>query len=118
MSNLARATPQQWERLNAIGSTYLVNATMRGSIQMYVVDLIDKKTEQPWHSGEGMSASEALENALSTARPGAKPKTDAEVVADAMALASENAKLREMVEALQAQQAATPKRKSQSTETT
>lgn len=111
MSSLTRATPEQWDQLNALGSTYLVNAMMRGPIQVYVVDLIDQKTQNPWHSGEGSSPQEALQNAIKTAKGSSRPKTAAEIAADAASLADENAKLREMVEALQATQATSPKRK-------
>ena len=117
MSSLTRATQEQWDQLNALGSTYLVNAMMRGPLQVYIVDLIDQKTQTPWHSGEGATPQDALKNAIATANVAIRPKTAAELAKDTIALADENAKLREMVEALQATQATSPKRK-QSTETT
>jgi len=116
MSSLVRATPEQWDQLNAIGSTYLLNVMMRNQVQVYIIDLIDKTTEKAWHSGEGETPQQALNNAIRTATRSNRPKTPAEVAAEHASIEQENAKLRERVAMYEAAQANAPKRKP--TETT
>lgn len=111
-------TPEQEAALESLNSSYRTSSEIKDGRAICCIQLIDKVTGNVWHESIAPSHAEALEIALRTAKVGNKPLTTAEVAARAVAMADENAKLREMVEALQAQQAATPKRKSQSTETT
>jgi|GEM_PF-5134818 hypothetical protein len=116
MSSLVRATPEQWDQLNALGSTYLLNVTMRGQVQVYIIDLIDKVTQNPWHSGQGETPQQALNNAIETATRSSRPKTQAELAAEHASIEQENEKLREEVAMYRAAQSNAPKRKP--TETT
>ena len=83
-------------------------------------ELVDTATSQPWNKTIGDEWQETFNRCIETSKMqrSLKPKTSAEIAQEAMILAEENARLREMVEAAQAQATLSPKRKSQSTETT
>lgn len=112
-------TPEQEAALDALNSSYRTSSEIKDGRAICVIHLIDKVTGNVWHESTASSHADALEIAIKTAKVGNKPLTTAEVAAQAVALADENAKLREMVEALNAQQAASPKRiKAQSQDNT
>lgn len=117
MSRLFNETFEQQQRLDALNVSYICGTIVRNDQRMKSVALVDNVTKEVFHRGEHPeSYSAALDIALKTVSN--KPLTTAEIAAEALKLAAENAKLREMVEAAQAQTASSPKRKSQSTETT
>jgi len=117
MSRLFNETFEQQQRLEALNSSYVCGTVVRGDRRTRCVSLVDNVTKEVYHHGEHPeSYGAALDVALQTVSN--KPRTTAEIAAEAVKLAEENARLREMVEAAQAQAASSPKRKSQSTETT
>jgi hypothetical protein len=119
MSRIFMETPEQEAALDALNSSYRTSSEIKDGRAICAIQLIDRVTGSVWHEATAPSHGEALEIALKTAKVGSKPLTTAEVAAQAVALADENAKLREMVEALNAQQATSPKRiKAQSQDNT
>jgi len=118
MSRLFNETFEQQQRLDALNVSYICGTIIRNDQRMKSVALVDNVTKEVFHRGEHPeSYSAALDIALKTVSN--KPLTTAEIAAEALKLAEENAKLREMVEAAQAKAALSPKRtKAQSTETT
>ena len=101
MTRVFAETPQQAERLENLNSSYVTGVRVRNDIRECCVTLVDNVTGQMYHRGfHPESYSKALDIALETVSN--KPRTVAEVAADAVALADENAKLRELVEQLKA----------------
>lgn len=101
MTRVFAETPQQAERLEKLNSSYVTGIRVRNDIRECCVTLVDNVTGQEYHRGfHPESYSKALDVALETVS--GKPRTAAEVAADAVALADENAKLRELVEQLKA----------------
>lgn len=101
MTRVFAETPQQAEQLEKLNSSYVTGVRVRNDTRDCCVTLIDNVTGQEYHHGyHPESHSKALDMALATVA--GKPRTAAEVAADAMALADENAKLRELVEQLKA----------------
>ncbi len=117
--NLVQVKDEQAEYLESIGSSFRFSIETRNNDTKRVCELIDTATEQPWNKTLGDDWQETFDRCIETSRSKvtSKPKTAAEIAQDAMALAEENTRLREMVEALQSTPATSPKRK-QSTETT
>jgi hypothetical protein len=72
--------PDQWEKLNAIGST----CKYTWSNQKCHCALMDISTKNVWHGGTGRTAHAALDNALETAGAKAAPKTSAEIAEENM----------------------------------
>jgi len=115
MSRLFQETADQQQRLEALNVTYVCGIHIRGEERMRCVTLIDSVSGAEFHRGmHPESYSAALDIALKTVSN--KPRTTAEIAAEAVKLAEENAKLREMVEAAQASAASAPKRKAQTTD--
>ena len=115
MSRLFNETLQQQELLNSLNASYVCGTLIRNQQRMKCVSLIDNVTNEIFHSGQHPeSYSDALDIALRTVSK--KPRTAAEMAVEAVKLAEENARLREMVEAAQASAASAPKRKAQTTD--
>jgi len=107
MTRVFSETPQQAERLEKLNSSYLTGIRIRNDIRECCVTLVDNVTGQEYHRGfHPESYSKALDIAIETVT--GKPRTTAEIAADAMALADENAKLRDLVEQLRLRGAEQP----------
>lgn len=120
--NLVQVTEEQTAYLESVGSSFRFSIESTSSApEKRVCELVDLATSQPWNKTTGDEWQETFNRCIETSRTqrSLKPKTSAEIAQEAMILAEENARLREMVEAAQAQAASSPKRsKAQSTETT
>ena len=119
--NLVQVTDEQTAYLESVGSSFRFSIESTNSApEKRVCELVDTATSQPWNKTIGDEWQETFNRCIETSKMqrSLKPKTSAEIAQEAMILAEENAKLWEMVEAAQAQAASSPKRKSQSTETT
>lgn len=101
-------TDEQVARLESLNSSYRTSTEVKDGRQTYLVQLVDLVTGATWHEASGQSHADALATALNSARVSSKPKTTAEAAAEAMALADENAKLRELVEQLKLRGAVQP----------
>ena len=104
MSRIFKESQAQDAALERLNSSYRTSTELRDGRPIASVMLIDNVTGSPWHEAIGTTHADALANAIATAQPGAKPKTAAEMAASAIALADENAKLRELVETLKARE--------------
>lgn len=102
MTRVFTETASQSERLDKLNSSYITGMRVRnGDVRECCVTLIDNVTGKEYHRGyHPESYSKALDAALATVTD--KPKTTAEIAAEAVGLADENAKLRELVEQLKA----------------
>jgi len=117
--NLVQTTTQQVSYLESIGSTCRFSVEFRGdNPSKRVCELVDIATGNSWNKTLGEEWQETFDRCIETSRStqSLKPKTAAELAQDAMTLAAENARLREMVEAAQASAASAPKRKAQTTD--
>lgn len=103
MTRIFRETDSQVAMLESLNSSYRTSSENKDGRIVACVTLVDNVTKEAWHEATGQSHADALERALATARPGEKPKTPAEIAAESIALADENAKLRELVDQLKAQ---------------
>jgi hypothetical protein len=72
--------PEQWVRLNALGSVPKYAWEENRCICM----LEDVALKKVWHSGRGTTAQEAIEDALNTASPKGAPKSAAEIAEENM----------------------------------
>ncbi len=107
MTRVFAETPSQSERLEKLNSSYITGMRIRNDIRECCVTLIDNVTGNEYHRGyHPESYSKALDAALETVT--GKPRTTAEIAADAVALADENAKLRDLVEQLRLRGAEQP----------
>lgn len=107
MTRVFAETPSQSERLDKLNSSYITGMRIRNDIRECCVTLIDNVTGNEYHRGyHPESYSKALDAALETVT--GKPRTTAEIAADAVALADENAKLRDLVEQLRLRGAEQP----------
>lgn len=107
MTRVFAETPSQSERLEKLNSSYITGMRIRNDIRECCVTLIDNVTGNEYHRGyHPESYSRALDAALETVT--GKPRTTAEIAADAVALADENAKLRDLVEQLRLRGAEQP----------
>lgn len=107
MTRVFAETPSQSERLEKLNSSYITGMRIRNDIRECCVTLIDNVTGNEYHRGyHPESYSKALDVALETVT--GKPRTTAEIAADAVALADENAKLRDLVEQLRLRGAEQP----------
>ena len=107
MTRVFAETPSQSERLEKLNSSYITGMRIRNDIRECCVTLIDNVTGNEYHRGyHPESYSKALDAAPETVT--GKPRTTAEIAADAVALADENAKLRDLVEQLRLRGAEQP----------
>lgn len=102
MTRVFTETASQSERLEKLNSSYITGLRVRnGDQRECCVTLIDNVTGAEYHRGyHPESYSKALDAALATVSN--KPRTTAEVAAEAIGLADENTRLRELVAELQA----------------
>jgi hypothetical protein len=104
MSRIFKESQAQDAALERLNSSYRTSTQIKDGRPVHSVMLVDNVTGMPWHESIGATHADALANAIATAQPGSKPKTAAEMAADAIALADENAKLRALVETLKARE--------------
>lgn len=110
-NNLVSVTEERRTKLKSVGSSYrLYTEANSTNPNVRVCELVDEATGQAWNKTTGQDWQEVFERAVDGATMFNQPKTAAEIVQDSVVLAQENARLREMVEALQAQQPAAQKR--------
>lgn len=103
MTRLFYETPEQQERLQKLDSSYATSIVFKGEQRNCCVALVDNVSKQEFHRGlHPESFSKALDIALSTVS--ARPRTIAEIAADAVSISEENARLRELVEQLKARE--------------
>ena len=101
MTRVFSETAEQAERLEKLNSSYVCGTHVRDNVRQCSVALVDNVSGQRYHVGyHPESYSLALDAALATVS--SRPKTTAEVAAQAVELADENAKLRQLVEQLKA----------------
>jgi hypothetical protein len=72
--------PDQWKRLNAIGSVPMYTWQSNKCTCL----LQDVATKKVWHSGKGITALDAIDDALETAGSAPKPMTTAELAQETM----------------------------------
>ena len=100
-------TPEQEAALERLNSSYRTAYEVNDGKPSCIIILVDRTTGSCWHESKANTHSEALDIALRTAQPGAKPLTPAEMAAQSVALKDENAQLRQLVEQLKARGAET-----------
>ena len=103
MSYSLQPSEEQYRKLDELDSSFHISSEIKNNTLHISCTLFDRATKKPWHSASASDASEAFQIALNTASRGSKPKTVSDIAAEAVALADENAKLRELVDQLKAQ---------------
>lgn len=102
MTRIFAETQEQADALDRLNSSYRAASIVQEGRSACLVTLVDNVTGNVWHEAFGATHADALATALATATPSSKPKTTAELAAESIALADENAKLRELVDQLKA----------------
>jgi hypothetical protein len=110
--NLVQVKNDQTAYLESIGCSFRFSIETRNNDTKRVCELIDMATEQAWNKTLGDEWQETFDRCLETSksRSSLKPKTAAEIAQDAVAMAEENAKLREKLAAAEATASLSPKR--------
>jgi len=117
--NLVWVSEEQTAYMESVGSSFRFSIESTATApEKRVCELVDIATSEPWNKTVGDEWQETFNRCIETSRTqrSLKPKTSAEIAQDAMLLAEENARLRELVEAAQSQSSAAPKRKAQTTD--
>ena len=103
MTRVFTETPEQSARLEKLNSSYVCGLHVKDNVRQCSVTLVDAVSGQQYHTGyHPESYSMALDMALNTIS--ARPKTTAEMAAEAMTLSDENARLRQLVEQLKSRE--------------